>query len=204
MIDLEEVRIGIPKSEIRYTDEAGEFFEFLPNNQGLSEEYLYTHQPLSTSTIPIYSTSSTPIGKLDDNKEMNETFHVLSSPAIIVARKGYAGRMFVVEDGKFIVHEDAYAVRPKKKYKDQIDLYWFSGHYSVEFQGYKTSSWGIGDFPRSRFKKMKVIIPSIKFQKKVVLIYIRRDTISKDIEQLQDNIKQEVSQIISGLVSVST
>ena len=47
MVELDEIRIQIPESEIKHRNGAGEFFTFLPNNQGLSEEYLYTHQPIS-------------------------------------------------------------------------------------------------------------------------------------------------------------
>jgi len=196
MYSLEQVRIKILPKEIKYKGKAGRFFQFLPNNQGLNEEYLYTHQPLSTNTIPVYSTSPVPIGKLDDDKEVNEAFHVLFCPAIIVARKGYAGRMFVVEKGKYIVHEDAYAIKAKKKYEGEIDLHWFCGHYSAEFSAHRTSYWGIGDFPRSLFKKMTVAIPLIEIQKKVATLYAKRDKMLKELEQMQDIVKQGISDAI--------
>lgn len=201
MLGLEQVRVQIPKGEIHFRGPAGKFLDFLPNNSGLNEEYLYAHQPTLAKTISIYSTSPVPIGKLDDSPEVSNTFKVLNAPAIVVARKGYAGRMYVVDSGKFIVHEDAYAVKPKEEYVKHIDLAWFAGHYSAEFQGYRTSYWGIGDFPRERFSKMKVIIPTIKFQRKVAALYSRQNKILKRIERLKEAMYRQISQIINDFVT---
>ena len=134
---LEVLRIEIPKKEILYEGKASTFFDILDNSQNLTEEFLYSHQPTSKNTIPVYSTSTVPVGKLDQKPA--SVFNMVEGPAIVVARKGYAGRLFVVTEDKFIVHEDAYPIKPKQKFKQDINLWWFTGHYSAEFQANRTS-----------------------------------------------------------------
>ena len=196
---LERVRIHIPKEMIKYRGKAGKFFKFLPNNQGLTEEYLYYHQSPSTSVIRVFSTSPIHIGVLEDIKSNEEKFKVINGPAIVVARKGYAGRMYLVEDNKFIVHEDAYATIPKEKYKDDIDLKWFIGHYSLEFQNNRTSIAGIGDFPRKRFSRMNIIIPKLEYQLDAVKLYDERDVLIKKLISFPLDVENSIATFTDSL-----
>lgn len=193
---LEQVRVSIPEDEIEQRGKAELFFEVLPNSQGLTEEYLYTHQPRTDATIPVYSTSDAPIGRLDDCAETRRAFAVLEGPVIVVARKGYAGRLYVVNDPGLIVHEDAYAIRPRPEYDESINLSWFAGHYSTEFQQSRTSFWGIGDFPRVRFNGMEVVIPRRDFQQRIAALYVRRAAVLKQL----DTLRQRISSLIDDRV----
>ena len=170
---IESIRVTIPPDKIKYKGKTRKFFDILDNTQGLTEEYLYSHQPTTKYTLPVYSTSEKSIGMLDIDK-VPDSFNIIQGPAIIVARKGYAGRLFVVNDDKFIVHEDAYPIKPKSDYSNDINLHWFAGHYSMEFQSDRTSYWGIGDFPRERFKNKEIIIPLIESQGEIAELYIKR------------------------------
>lgn len=114
---------------------------------------------------------------------------MLEGPVIIVARKGYAGRLNVVTARSLIVHEDAYAVRPKQQYLKAINLEWFAGHYSAEFQANRTALWGIGDFPRERFRSMQVLIPSREFQDAVAKMYTRRRTLLERHRTLREDVE---------------
>jgi hypothetical protein len=189
------IRIKIPNERIRYECKAGDFFNILDNSQGLTEEFLYAHQPISSNTIPVYSTSDKPIGRLDFGDIANN-FNIIEGHAIIVARKGYAGRLFVVTDEFFIVHEDAYPIKPKEKYKDLINLWWFAEHYSMEFQSDRTSYWGIGDFPRGRFKKKDVVMPDREFQDMVAPLYKQRRELLEMINNFKDNFLQRMGDIV--------
>jgi len=153
---LEAVRVEVPKKNILRQGKASSFFQILSNTTDLTEEYLYAHQPTSGKTIPVYSPSILPIGYVDEVDAEENEFSVLTGPVIIVARKGYAGRLTVVNANRLIVHEDAYAIRPRDEFADKINLDWFAGHYSAEFQANRTALWGIGDFPRERFETMAV------------------------------------------------
>ena len=196
---IERIRVAIPDSEIFKRDKAQEFFDIYENSQNLTEAFLYAHQPTTTEIVPVYSTSENPIGFLD-NGAVAEQFNVIEGPSIVVARKGYAGRLFVVEDSKFIVHEDAYPIKPKEKYHNKINLWWFVGHYSIEFQSDRTSFWGIGDFPRERFKNQNVIIPKKSFQNKVATLYVERNGLIREINDFKDSFYQRLDSHISGII----
>ncbi len=149
------------------------------------------------NTVPVYSTSDVAIGSLDRNK-LPDSFNLVDGPAIVVARKGYAGRLYVIEDAQFIVHEDAYPIRPKEDYEQHINLWWFAGHYSAEFQADRTSFWGIGDFPRVRFRNKVVMLPSRDFQDKVAQLYRRRSSLIVQIESSKDYFYSSVDSVVKA------
>jgi hypothetical protein len=195
-MQLEQLRVRIPDELIVYADYAGEFFDFLGNNQGLTEEFLYAHQHTHKETIGVYSTSEQKVGVLDYCEEICRLYTVLQGPLLVVARKGYAGRLFIVKDKHVIIHEDAYAVAPKDKYADKINIEWFAHHYNIEFQANRTSKDGIGDFPRERFKKMKVVIPTMELQNELADIYIRRNAAVKRLRNLQNTVEANTDAVI--------
>ena len=128
---LDRLRVKIPDEATLYSGRMDKFFNILPNNTGLTEEFLYTHQPTGQGRIPVFSTSKEPVGFLDDSKEVRAAFVILDGPAISVARKGYGGRLSVIETDSFIVHEDGYAISPRRQYLSDVNLTWFAGHYST-------------------------------------------------------------------------
>jgi len=193
---IELIRVKIARSDIIDSDKASKFFDVLSNSQNLTEEFLYAHQPISKETLSIYATSEKVIGKVDFDVANNQGFNIIEGPAIIVARKGYAGRLFVVKDKKFIVHEDAYPIKPKKNFSKKINLDWFALHYNEEFQANRTSAWGIGDFPRLRFNNMKVILPKIKLQDKIADLYLRRKNQIEQIKEFESNVFSEMDKSI--------
>ena len=194
---LRRMRIQIPATSVMHSGKMHTFFDILPNNNGLTEEYLYTHQPAGRARIPVYSTSKDPVGFLDDNPDVRTKFVVLEGPAILVARKGYGGRLSVIGEESFIVHEDGYAIRPKIAYHKEIDIAWFAGHYSSEFQSYRSSVEGIGDFPRAKLKTMIVTIPKIEWQERCALLYRRRDHILEFINDSAGMLGSAVDEILS-------
>jgi len=193
---LELLRIAIPSNEVLASGKATKFFDVNANSQNLTEELLYAHQPVSGNIIPIYATSEKTIGKLDADVVTEQGFNVIDGPAIIVARKGYAGRLFVVRSERFIVHEDAYPIKPKSEYLEQINLDWFALHYSEEFQANRTSAWGIGDFPRTRFNNMEVVIPNIEFQNSIADLYLKRKAQIEMIKEFETNVFSEMDKSI--------
>jgi hypothetical protein len=179
----------------------GIFFDVLKNNSGLTEEYLYAHQPSSDAKIAVYSTSKDPVGYLDDSLSVREQFDVISGPAILVARKGYGGRLSVIRDVHFIVHEDGYAIRPKPKYNAGINLDWFAGHYTAEFQSNRSSVSGIGDFPRAKLWTMSVIIPKVGWQDECAKLYKRRDDILEFVKNAPKSMGESVDKVFAAIAA---
>ena len=171
-------------------------FDIMSSSNGLTEEFLYSHQPVTNKKLVVYSTSSIPIGYLDDTEEIRSQFTTISGPVVIVARKGYAGRLTFVNEGNLIIHEDAYAIKPKKDFLDYVNLEWFAFHYNEEFQSYRTSPSGIGDFPRERFRKMKIIIPNTDFQSNMLSFYLKRQFIIQDVNEYKNSVQNSFIQIL--------
>lgn len=193
---LEAARVRIEESDIEERGLVERVFDFLDNNGGLTEEFLYQHQPVTIDPIPVYATNIQPIGRLDRAVAVQYNLAILCGPAIVVARKGYAGRLFVVRDQEFIVQEDAYAIVPKSAYIKNLNLDWFAAHYSEEFQGLRTSDDGIGDFPRVLLRSRSIIIPKLNVQERLADLYRRRDELMIAInsagERIQDRILSHV------------
>lgn len=195
---LDRLRVRIPEEAILHAGRVQQFFDILPNNNGLTEEYLYTHQPTGNLRIPVYSTSKEPVGFLDDNADVRRIFKVLTGPAILVARKGYGGRLSVITAESFIVHEDGYAISPKTAFLKAINLDWFAGHYSTEFQANRSSLEGIGDFPRAKLTLMKVTIPKPEWQLRCSKLYRQRDGILEFIKNSPEKISGSVDAILAA------
>lgn len=123
---------------------------------------------------------------------------ILDGPAILVARKGYGGRLSVIEADSFIVHEDGYAISPSRQYLNAINLAWFSGHYSTEFQSHRSSIEGIGDFPRAKLVSMEVVIPRPEWQLRCSELYRRRDGILEFIKTSPQRLANSVDEALKG------
>jgi len=197
---LELIRVKISDDDIYNSGKASIFFDVYPNNQNITEELLYAHQPVTNHKVPIYATSPIAIGKLDYKITIKMDFTIIKGPAIIIARKGYAGRLFVVEDTEFIVHEDAYPIKPKSEFIENINLHWFANHYNEEFQANRTSTWGIGDFPRTRFSNMNITIPKIDVQNYIAELYIRRKNQIDLIKEFENNVFNEMDKNILRII----
>jgi len=195
---LERLRAIVPPDVVAHSGKVKKFFDILANNSGLTEEYLYTHQPTGTARIPVYSTNREPVGFLNESFEVRKAFSVLSGPAILVARKGYGGRLSVITSPSFIVHEDGYAIKPKPAFAEVIDLAWFAGHYSMEFQGHRSSFEGIGDFPRAKLWSMDVVVPTLEWQFRCAGAYKKRDEILAFIKSAPHTLSTVLDDILAA------
>lgn len=189
---LEVARVHILPAQVVLSGTVNALFDFLDNNGGLTEEFLYQHQPTTSDPLPVYATNKRPIGRLDHEVASAAELTILQGPALIVARKGYAGRIFVVTDARFIVQEDAYAILPKVEYRERINLAWFAAHYTEEFQSLRTSEDGIGDFPRTLLKSRPVNIPSVEVQERLAALYQRRDALMASISGIGGRVQQHI------------
>ena len=64
---VQRLRVAVPKDQVVERGKtAADYFDVLANNQGITEEYLYAHQPTTDDRIAVYSTNSVQVGWLDD------------------------------------------------------------------------------------------------------------------------------------------
>lgn len=196
-MNIANVRVAVPEGAVDHRGPVKKFFDILQSNTGLTEEFLYHHQPSSSDVVEVYSTNPVAVGRIDYSCALAEGVNVLSGPLIIVARKGYAGRTFMVDDERVAVHEDGYAIRPKPEYENAIRLGWFADHYSNEFQSYRTSEDGIGDFPRALLLTRNIIIPTVEFQDRVAAAYRRRSALVSRIKMLPSDLSASLDDALA-------
>lgn len=148
-------------------------FNIKGGNSGLTEEFIYHNQPnIEEEKIEIFTGAT-----LDENKmgfisrfaKPNGTkLKSFQSPAILVVRKGQAGKMFYIEKDEFTTNDDAYVLTPKKDWKDKINFKWFIPEYQDLFFNLVTSKSDNATFNKEYANRQTVKIPDMNFQNEFV------------------------------------
>ncbi len=113
---------------------------------------------------------------------------IFTAPAILVARKGYAGTMNYVSRGTFTTNDDAYVIKTKTYWKDKINLKWFIYEYQELFYRLVTSKSDNATFSKEYAERQIIQIPSTDEQR-VIAIKIEQ------IEQLLKKTKKYKKEI---------
>ena len=108
---------------------------------------------------------------------------LFQGPAIVVIRKGIAGKMTYIQNGKFTINDDAYVITPKKDWKDRIDLRWFTYQYQELFFNLVTSKSDNATFNKEYIENQKIKILDINIQKE---ISDKLKLLDKTIDNLED------------------
>jgi type I restriction-modification system DNA methylase subunit len=143
-------------------------------NSGLTEEFTYYNLPTNEDEIIEVFTGAT----LDENKmgiisrlakPNGRELKIFQGPAILIVRKGLAGKMFHIEKEEFTTNDDAYVLIPKKDWKEKINLRWFIHEYQNLFFNLVTSKSDNATFNKGYANRQNVKIPDIDFQNVFVL-----------------------------------
>ncbi|MDD1444012.1 hypothetical protein MEO93_27460, partial [Dolichospermum sp. ST_sed3] len=141
-----------------------EIFQIRGGNSGLTEEFIYYNLPNNEDeSIPIYSGAT-----LDSNnlgyisnfaKPDNKSLKHFKGPAILVIRKGLAGKMLKITEAIYTANDDVYIFELKNKYKHLIDLEWFIYQYQDLFFHIVTSKSDNATFNKEYCQSQNVLIP---------------------------------------------
>jgi hypothetical protein len=170
---LRKYRISIPADVECTPYPAGQLFNFLDKNTGLTEEYIYNNaNPLSLQ-LPVYTASfesigSLPIGFIKDGK----TLKVCNGEVIIIFRQGYAGLMYIPKDKMFYASEHTIPIQVKDEFKEILNQHWFTQYYQPEVMRYVTGKADSGNFSELAFKKMTFLIPERLWQDECAELYL--------------------------------
>ena len=107
-----------------------EYFNVYGGNSGLTESIIYWNPPKNKKrTIVVYSGATlgtTLMGNVDSATMINgKPIKTFTAPAIVIVRKGLAGQTKYIASGKFTINDDAYVIKVKDKYIEEIDVEWF-------------------------------------------------------------------------------
>ena len=186
---LKKYRISIPP-EVSYVEyEAGELFDFLPKNSGLTEEFIYNNENPLSLQLPVYTASFEPIGFLPmDSYKDGRPLKVCNGEVIIIFRQGYAGLMYIPEEPMFFASEHTIPIKVKAELEKELNQQWFAKYYQPEVMRYVTGKADSGNFSQLAFEKMSFIIPERSWQDECAKHYLdlaqELDKTSKNISSL--------------------
>lgn len=171
-------------------------FNICGGNSGLTEEFIYYNLPATEEDkIEILTGATlerTAMGFIAKNaKPNNRNLKIFKGPAILVVRKGLAGKMTYISRGWFTTNDDVYVLSQKKIWKDKINLKWFISEYQQLFFNLVTSKSDNATFSKEYANRQIIKIPDIDLQiafaKKIKLIeriITKLENIEKDIDEL--------------------
>ena len=190
---LRKYRISIPSSVKSKYLPAGDLFNFLHKNNGLTEEYIYNNaNPLSPLQLPVYTASFEPIGYLPfDIQKEGVPLKICNGEVIIIFRQGYAGEMFIPNETMFFAYEHTIPIQVKDEYKKSLNQHWFTKYYQSEVMHYVTGKADSGNFSALAFERMGFLIPERWWQDECAKMYLELESqllsVTKNISGLSVN-----------------
>lgn len=156
-------------------------FKFNGGNSGLTEEFIYNNLPnTEEEKIPIFSGATLDqnlMGYISENaRPHNKKLKIYRGPAILVIRKGKAGKMIYLKQPKFAANDDVYVMMPRPEWKDKINKRWFTYQYQELFYNLVTSKSDNATFNKEYAGNQRIIVPGKPYQ----------DSITQKLEELDD------------------
>jgi len=179
----------------------GKIFDIKGGNSGLTEDFIYYNLPGSEEESVEIFTGAT----LEENKmgiisrfaKPNGTkLKVFQSPAILVIRKGLAGKMFYIRKNEFTTNDDAYVLTPKKDWEDKINLKWFIHEYQDLFFNLVTSKSDNATFDKEYASRQIMEIPDIDFQNAFVKKIEYMESIIAKLRETEKEIDEQLEYAI--------
>ncbi len=183
------------------TNELKEFIKFNSGNNGLTRHFIYKNLPSSEdNAIRVISPSKEKfkiMGFVDkDAKIKNKNLKIYNGETILLVRKGNAGKMHYYNNYTYTVNEDAYVLTIKEKYKDKINLQWFSYYFQKLFYNLATAKGGNGTISKSYAEEQIINIPDIKIQEEELSTFIRLENYLENLDIIENKIDNLLERII--------
>ena len=177
-----------------YNEKIGEIFNIKGGNSGLTEKFIYYNQPTNEDEkIQVFSgatVKSNLMGYISKNaRPKGRKLKIFYMPAILVVRKGIAGKMTYIEKEEFTTNDDTYVLTHQKEWKNKINLRWFVYQYQELFYNIITSKSDNATFNKQYAEKQIIKIPDIEFQNKFANKLIKIDNMIEKLENLKDKIE---------------
>jgi type I restriction enzyme M protein len=190
-----------PDENMSSLENIGQVFNFFGGNSGLTEEFIYNNQPTNDEEkLEIYSGATERknfVGFVSVNAVLNnKNLIILNAPAILIVRKGKAGKMIFIKNGKFSLTDDAYVIIPKEKWVNKIDLRWFMHQYQELFYNLVTSKSDNATFNKEYAEKQNVVVldhgKQLKISNALTKLDEAIDTLNKLSGQIDELLRSEI------------
>jgi restriction endonuclease S subunit len=168
----------------------------MSGNSGLTEEFIYNNYNKGGTKYKVLSGATQEENYLGiiSNCELNgKNLKVFEDKCgLLIVRKGKAGYTKFLPKDNYTINDDAYILYVKNNCKYEINLRWFEVQYKSEIMAYSSSSdngtWNKTGF----FKNVKIDIPDIQEQDKMVRIVDK----ARDYLDRLTKIKKELLELI--------
>ncbi len=170
-------------------------FHFYGGNNNLTEEFIYHNLPSNEEEkLPVFSGATikgNTLGYVNrDAEPSGKRIKIFAGPAILVIRKGIAGRMLYIDEKEFTIKDDAYVLIPKKEWKDKINLRWFMYQYQGLFYNLVSSKSDNATFNKKYAEKQNIQIPNLSIQARVGEKLLKIDSLIEKIEYLKEGVEE--------------
>lgn len=182
-----------------------ECFNIFGGNSGLTESVIYWNPPKDEKrNITVYSGAtlkSTLLGNIDKEARIGgRTLKIFTAPAVIVVRKGLAGKTQFIECGNFTINDDAYVIKVKEKFLNVIDIEWFEivlHQYTDECISSRGTN---GTFSKEQFLDLEFSYPSMQEQKKIVRVYRSMEQLKQKVWNCERQFEKLEQYIVCGTI----
>lgn len=182
-----------------------ECFNVSGGNSGLTERVIYLNPPEDkSSSIMVYSGATldtTQLGVIDQNTIIyGKSIKIFKAPAIIVVRKGLAGKTRFIENGRFTINDDAYVVTVKEKYAEKINIEWAEKELHRYANVCVSSKGTNGTFSKEQFLDLEFSYPSMKEQEEIIYTYKKISSTKGKLYALKEHVEKLESYTICGKI----
>lgn len=187
-----------------FSEPLKKIFKIHSGTNGLTKKFIYENQITDIDDkIPILSSAtlqSNTMGFISKNAKCEDgsKIKIFTSPAILVARNGFAGTMNFVYHDCFTANDHAYVLILKEKWKTRVNLRWFSFQYQELFRNLVTSKSDNATFNKKYAEKQIIQISEIDFQDKIAEKLQILDTLKIKLGNIKKNthdlIEYEITQ----------
>lgn len=170
-------------------------------NSGLTEEIIYWNPPKGKErSVTVYSGAtlgSTLMGAVDQGTMINgKHIKTFAAPAIVIVRKGLAGKTKFIEKGIFTINDDAYVITVKDKYIDKINLKWVEKVVQNYADKCVTSKGTNGTFSKEQFLNLEFFYPSLEEQEEIIRVCNDIDSLKRKMYDFDERLKKLEKYII--------
>jgi restriction endonuclease S subunit len=201
LAEIRHFTTDYPPGAIIAEDKLGVFMAFAGGNSGLTEEFIYQNYPETDSDRIEILTGATlerkAMGFVSQNAKIDgKRLKIFETPAILVARNGYAGTMTYIPKGQFTTNDHAYVLTAKNDWKTKINLEWFCHEYQELFFKIVTSRSDNATFNKEYAERQTIQILEIGYQNATVGKRKQADDMKERLQPIENAIDDLLEHVI--------
>jgi hypothetical protein len=180
-------KISLKKPKKIIQEKIENMFSFEGGNSGLTEEFVYHHQPnsideqlkiLSSATIEDKNMGFVSKSAKIDGRQIK----IFSGESILIARNGYAGSMTYFKNFTYTTNDHAYVMTVKPEWKKKINLRFIAFYLQPLFFNIVTSKSDNATFNKEYAELQTINLPDINYQNTVGELLIKLDEHKENLE----------------------